>query len=289
MTISSRLPAAGPAVLAVPAPGSLWQHYKGGLYRVREVAIDEACGDPVVVYRPVDPGAPGHSWLRPLARFTEAVEDPAGGTRARFVPIGEPGPHAMERALRDAGGLPPDAVTAVLARHDEPGRHYHARWHVHDLFQRAADLGLALTRAQTLALLCHDAVHVPGAPAGVNERLSALLLRQLAPAGIGPEVEQACAIIEDTVGHRPSSSESAQVCALDLASLGDDPAHFDARSEMVRLEYRHLLPHGDRRAFARARVQALAPLAAVCRDLPMPPGFDAAFEANLARWLRRAG
>lgn len=321
MTISSRPPAAGPAVLTVPAagaaaftvpgpaapavpaggadvasavpgspvPGSLWQHYKGGLYRIREIAVDEASGEPVVVYRPVDPAAPDHAWLRPLARFTEPVAGLDGRTRARFVPIREPGPQPMERVLRDACGLAPGAVTSILARYDEAGRYYHARWHVHDLFERAVDLGHLPTHAQTLALLAHDAVYVPGATAGINERLSALLLRQLAPPAIAADVAAACAIIEDTAGHRASSADASLVCALDLASLGDDADHFDARSEMVRLEYRHLLPDDDRRAFERARVQALAPLAAVCRDLPMPAGFHAAFEANLERWRRRGG
>ena len=118
-----RPPQSACAAASPPRPGALWQHYKGGLYRIREGSRStRASGEPVVVYRPLDPAAPGHSWLRPLARFTEPVAALDGRMRARFVPVREPGPAAMERVLRDTGGLPPLAVAALLARYDEPRR-----------------------------------------------------------------------------------------------------------------------------------------------------------------------
>jgi predicted metal-dependent HD superfamily phosphohydrolase len=89
------------------------------------------------------------------------------------------------------------------------------------VFARAAARGLALARAQVLALLCHDAVYVAGAQAGRNEALSALLLRQAAHELSdlpGDEVERACAMIRDTVGYRPGSADSEVVIALDLAT-----------------------------------------------------------------------
>jgi predicted metal-dependent HD superfamily phosphohydrolase len=272
------------------SPGSLVQHWKGGLYRIDAIAVREADGEADVVYRPLADAA-GRTWTRPLSGFVETVEGLDGEARPRFVPIALPD-DARLRAAAAATGVPDDLVDATLARYREPQRHYHATWHVHDVFARAAAHGLALDRAQVLALLFHDAVYVAGAAAGVNEALSALLLRQAAAgreALPAHDVERACAMVEDTASHRARDGAGSTVVALDLATLGDEPARFDAWTEMVWLEYRHLFSAepDPRGAFMRRRVRVLAALLEATQDAAMLPGSRAGFAGNLERLARR--
>jgi predicted metal-dependent HD superfamily phosphohydrolase len=272
------------------APGSLVQHWKGGLYRIDAIAVREADGATDVVYRLLaDPSA--RAWTRLLSGFVEAVEGLDGEARPRFVPIALPD-DARLRVAAAATGVPGDVVDATLARYREPQRHYHANWHVHDVFARADAQGLSLDRAQVLALLFHDAVYVAGAPAGVNEALSALLLRQAAAgrdALPAQDVERACAMIEDTASHCARDDAGATVVALDLATLGDEPARFDAWTELVWLEYRHLFSGepDPRGAFMRRRVRVLSALLEATRDAALLPGCRERFAGNLERLARR--
>ena len=271
---------------ARPLPGTLHQHWKGGLYRVEAVATQEADGAPTVVYRPLaDPT--GRCWTRPLSSFVEPVTGLDGETRARFEALPLPDDRALQSACA-AAGVPADVVAATVSRYREPQRHYHAAWHVFDVFARAAEQGLALSRAQVLALLFHDAVYVAGAPAGQNEALSALLLRQAAhgrDALPAADVADACTMILDTAGHVPSSPASHAVLALDLATLGDAPLRFDAWTELVWLEYRHLF-EGEadpKRAFLQRRVRVLRGLLEATGGLEALPGWRARFEGNVER------
>jgi predicted metal-dependent HD superfamily phosphohydrolase len=280
-----------PLTAADLAPGTLVQHWKGGLYRIEALAVREADGQADVVYRPLaDPAR--RAWTRPLDSFVETVSALNGDLRPRFVPVPLPDDQAL-RAAAATAGIGADLVDATLARYAEPQRHYHASWHVHDVFARAAARGLSLTRAQVLALLFHDAIYVAGAKAGSNEALSALLLRQAAYERADlpdNEVERACAMICDTAGHVPSSAESAVVIALDLATLGDPPARFDTWTELVWLEYRHLFAGeaDPRRAFIARRVRVLDALQQAMRGRPVhEPAFDAAFDAAFASNVER--
>jgi predicted metal-dependent HD superfamily phosphohydrolase len=272
------------------APGSLVQHWKGGLYRIDAIAVREADGVADVVYRPLaDPD--GRAWTRPLSGFVETVDGLDGEARPRFVPIPLPGGAAL-RAAAAATGVPDDVVDATVARYREPQRHYHAAWHVHDVFARADAHGIPLERAQVLALLFHDAVYVAGAPPGINESLSALLLRQAAAgrdALPAHDIAAACAMVEDTASHRSRDRASGAVVALDLATLGDEPARFDAWTELVWLEYRHLFSAepDPRGAFARRRVRVLSDLLEATRDEPLLPGCRERLAGNLERIARR--
>ncbi len=281
-----------PLTAADLPPGTLVQHWKGGLYRIEALAVREADGQADVVYRPLaDPAR--RAWTRPLESFVETVSALDGDARPRFVPVPLPDDRAL-RAATATAGIDADLVDATLARYAEPQRHYHASWHVHDVFARAAALGLSLTRAQVLALLFHDAVYVAGAEAGSNEALSALLLRQAAHGRADlpvDEVEHACAMIRDTAGHRPGSADSAVVIALDLATLGDPPVRFDTWTELVWLEYRHLFAGeaDPRRAFIERRVRVLGALLQATRGQSAhDAAFEAAFAANLERLARRS-
>ncbi len=66
-----------PHVAALPVPG-VYEHYKGGVYRLLLVALDEATKEPVAVYVSVSGGG-GECWVRPVRSWTEDV-----GGRPRF-------------------------------------------------------------------------------------------------------------------------------------------------------------------------------------------------------------
>lgn len=73
----------------------LYQHYKGGLYRLLHEATEEATMQPVIVYQAVDGG---RIWTRPKADFFGTVHnEKLGGTaeripRFRFVGKEAPAP-----------------------------------------------------------------------------------------------------------------------------------------------------------------------------------------------------
>jgi hypothetical protein len=66
------------------APG-VYEHFKGGLYRLLLVARDEATKEPVVVYVSVSGGG-GECWVRPVHSWLDEVDAP-GGRRPRFRPV----------------------------------------------------------------------------------------------------------------------------------------------------------------------------------------------------------
>jgi predicted metal-dependent HD superfamily phosphohydrolase len=237
-----------------PVVGRRYRHYKGGLYRVEGLCVVEATLEMGVLYRSMDPHARQDLWLRPVSDFLAAME--AGGER--FSEIHEPAADAMLRAL-PASLVPATVRERVLARYDEPGRFFHARWHVLDLFERAERAGIALSPEQAVAILFHDAVYVPGVPEGTNERLSAMLLRDAA-LQMGPfDLELSCRIIEDTATHQASCPESEAVLDLDLAVLAEAPLQFCVANELVWLENRHLLRDSaePRRDFDTRRLKFL--------------------------------
>jgi len=70
----------------------------------------------------------------------------------------------------------PALVAAARLRYAQPHRDYHGPQHLDELIELARQHAPDLDEAEQLALL-HDAVYVPGAGPGENERLSALLMR----------------------------------------------------------------------------------------------------------------
>ena len=57
------------------------RHYRGGRYRVLDVAVDEVTGESVVIYVSL---AFGYVWARKLDVFEEEVEWADGKKKARF-------------------------------------------------------------------------------------------------------------------------------------------------------------------------------------------------------------
>lgn len=96
-------------------------------------------------------------------------------------------------------------------------------------------------------------------------------------------------MIEDTASHVARGDDASTVVALDLAGLADEPARFDAWSELVWLEHRHLFAGeaDPRGAFARRRIDVLASLLDTVRARPPAPGFVERFAANLERLAAR--
>ncbi len=54
------------------APGSRWQHYKGGNYVVVDIAIIELTQELAVIYRSLD--HPASLWIRPLVTWQDMKE-----------------------------------------------------------------------------------------------------------------------------------------------------------------------------------------------------------------------
>lgn len=193
----------------------------------------------------------------------------------------------------------PQRVEQVLRFYDEPHRRYHDRRHLREMFDAAVALGLRLTAPQALAVLFHDAVYVPGAARGLNEAMSAQLLRVYAGRLAAPLVQAAYEIVIDTAEHVARSGEAQLVLDLDLMRLAAPREAFIRYSREVFAEQRPLiLIDDDDQAwdfFARRRVQFFERLlerpAIYC--LPVfRERFEAITRSNLREaidWVRAAG
>ncbi len=135
----------------------------------------------------------------------------------------------------------------------QPHRGYHNQDHLDELIELARKHTPDLDDAEQLALLFHDAVYVPGAARGDNERLSALLMRaSVAPLDLGPiDLERAQRIILATTHAEPAPAEAARVCDLDLWRLAAPWDDFQRHALGIRHEYLHL--HANEAAFWAAR------------------------------------
>jgi predicted metal-dependent HD superfamily phosphohydrolase len=160
-----------------------------------------------------------------------------------------PGPrldhrHPALQPLLDSG-YPADRIDQVLACYDEPHRRYHNRLHLREMLDTAQEMAFALLPAQSLAVLFHDAVYVPGAARGANEALSAQLLRVYGGSVPNATLELAYRIVIDTADHLPRTDESRLVLDLDLMRLAGSDAEFERYSREVFAEQRPLVLIGD--------------------------------------------
>jgi len=154
----------------------------------------------------------------------------------------------------------PALVHAARLHYAQPHRGYHDVGHLDELLALAREHTPDLDEAEQLALLFHDAVYVPGAPRGDNERLSALLMqatvaalaREDAAFALSPaSLERAARIIAATTHAAPPPAEAARVCDLDLWRLAAPWVAFQEHALGIRHEYLHLFP--DEAAFWSAR------------------------------------
>ncbi len=209
--------------------------------------------------------------------------------------------HADHPALAPlvAAGFGAQRIEQVLRFYDEPHRRYHDRRHLHEMFDAAVALGLRLSAPQAMAVLFHDAVYVPGAARGLNEALSAQLLRVYAGGLAATLVESAYGIVVDTAEHVARSSEAQLVLDLDLMRLAAPREDFIRYSREVFAEQRPLILIDDDDGawdfFARRRVQFFERLLErpVIFCLPaLRERFEAITRSNLREaidWVRAAG
>ncbi|MFI9646631.1 hypothetical protein ACIHAA_10095 [Streptomyces sp. NPDC052040] len=180
---------------------------------------------------------------------------------------------ALEGA-REGGGGPDPApyAEALLARWQEPQRHYHTLTHLTavldhvDTLQEYADDPDAVR----LAAWFHDAVHLPDRSEN-EERSARLAERALPEAGVpGDRTAEVARLVRLTVTHDPADDDrDGQVlCDADLAVLAAPPSAYAAYTAAVREEY-GFVP-GD--AFRAGRSAVLRELLALPRLFRTPYG-----------------
>lgn len=131
-------------------------------------------------------------------------------------------------------------LDAVLARYDEPHRHYHTRQHLEECRERLAPVLGDAERADEveLALLYHDAVY--DARASDNEARSAdLAAAAMAAQGATPAaISRVRALILATRHAEPPATRDERLLVdVDLGILAADAARFDEYERQVREEY----------------------------------------------------
>jgi predicted metal-dependent HD superfamily phosphohydrolase len=159
---------------------------------------------------------------------------------------------------QDLAALVPEAMPEhiatvgadLLARWEEPQRHYHRLTHLVELFWALDELENAGEIDADQALLCrvagwfHDAVYDPTAGAGVNEADSAWLATDtLTGLGVLSDAVQTVErLIALTAGHDVGIETSTQRAFhdADLWIFAADADRFDAYCEQIRKEYRHV-------------------------------------------------
>lgn len=142
--------------------------------------------------------------------------------------------HALWRRL---GAQTVPDIEPVLARLDEPHRHYHTRAHVRHCLT-VYDRGPVRDDVVELALWMHDAVYDPHA--SDNEERSAKWCVELGhSAGIPATIverAQRC-ILATRHRHLPTVDDERLTVAIDLAILGETQERFRAYDRQIRREY----------------------------------------------------
>lgn len=199
--------------------------------------------------------------------------------RARFV-------RALEGARGPGGG--PDPVPYaenLLARWQEPQRHYHTLTHLTAVLDHVDVLEEYATDPDVVRLAAwfHDAVYLPERSEN-EERSARLAERALAEAGV-PEGKTAevARLVRLTVTHDPADDDrDGQVlCDADLAILAAPPSAYAAYTAAVREEY-HFVPND---AFRSGRAAILRQLIDLPRLFRTPYGrekWEATARYNLA-------
>jgi len=155
--------------------------------------------------------------------------------------------HQAELMARWNATLPqqPELGENLIARYNEPHRHYHTTDHLLHVLsmidELADDHDLFLVR---LAAWYHDAVYAVPAGQVSNEEASArLALRQLSLVGLEQEdLNQIARLVRLTETHLPGprDPEGELLCDADLSILASDPAKYADYVAAVREEYARL-------------------------------------------------
>ncbi|MGD3109028.1 HD domain-containing protein [Streptomyces sp. YGL11-2] len=171
-----------------------------------------------------------------------------------------------------AGPDPAPYAENLLARWDEPQRHYHTTDHlaaVLDRIDELADHAEDLPAVQ-LAAWFHDAVYRPDRSEN-EERSAALAERALPELGIdAPRTAEVARLVRLTVTHDPADGDrnGEVLCDADLAVLAGSPERYAAYAAAVRAEYA-FVPDP---AFRTGRAAVLRQLLALPRLFTTPHG-----------------
>jgi predicted metal-dependent HD superfamily phosphohydrolase len=184
----------------------------------------------------------------------------------------------------------------LLARWNEPARHYHTTRHLVEMFGALEELedageiddrGCAIAR---LAAWFHDAIHDPHLRSGSNEADSAALARDTLPLlAVGEDdVETIDRLIRLTVRHDTDTAErlDATFHDADLWILSAPQERFDSYCDQVREEYAHI----PEAAYRQGRVAILGPLFhrdTIYRTSRALRGWETVARINLGRELAR--
>ena len=195
---------------------------------------------------------------------------------------------ALEGARAATGGGPDPAPYAdsLLARWQEPQRHYHTLTHLTAVLDRVDTLAghAADPDVVRLAAWFHDAVYRPDRSEN-EERSAHLAERALTEAGVpAQKTAEVARLVRLTVTHDPADDDpDGQVlCDADLAILAAPPSGYAAYTAAVRQEYA-FVPDD---AFRAGRREVLRQLLALPRLFRTPYG-RTEWEAT-ARWNMRA-
>lgn len=228
--------------------------------------------------RPAFPHTPDPAALR--ARFARALDGVRGGGTGAGAGtgagVGERG------AYPDAGPY----ADSLLARWQEPQRHYHTVAHLAAVLDGVDRLARYADDADVVRLAAwfHDAVYRPERSEN-EERSARLAERALAEAGV-PEgaTAEVARLVRLTESHDPADDDrNGQVlCDADLAILAAPPEAYAAYAAAVRQEYA-FVPND---AFRQGRSDVLRQLLGLPRLFRTPLG--AAEWEDMARFNLRA-
>lgn len=187
-------------------------------------------------------------------------------------------------------------VQAARLHYAQPHRGYHDAGHLDELILLAHQHAPDLDESEQLAILFHDAVYVPGAARGENERLSARLMEatiatlereQAGTAVSTDDLARAARIVEATAHAEQPPDEAARVCDLDSWRLASPWEEFQRHARGIHHEYLHLSGSEDafwtaRHAFYRSMLAKLR----IFATAGFRARFEAAARANMERALR---
>lgn len=133
----------------------------------------------------------------------------------------------------------------IAAGYGENHRHYHTLDHIQKMLQNQETYFPDAAIEVKLAIWFHDYYYLPGFKG--NEDVSGQAMRHLV-SDRGPSSKQlfsertvgnAASIIGSTAMHDATTDAAMIVCDLDLLSLADDPADYDANTNKIRREFAH--------------------------------------------------
>lgn len=177
----------------------------------------------------------------------------------------------------------------LVARYQEPHRHYHTLAHIQHCLQEFAAVREHASNpdAVEMAIWFHDAVYDPKAKD--NEERSAQLAAVVLDVGGFPDdfIAKVGGLVLSTSHAAASDDPDAGLLAdVDLAILGQPEAAFDEYERQIRREYAWV----PKETFAVRRASVLAAFLARQRlyvTSPMFGAYEAAARSNLGRSLDR--